>query len=113
MCRSSGRAVHLYRDRAFPAGSEQLLDVETGDAGGDLADERVADPAGVLRPLTRVEPVDDVPEMVILAGGDRRAQRLVGVVADEREAVEDDPQLAGLDVLVERTGRVSCDQCAQ
>ena len=84
---------------------EQLLAVEAGHAGGDLADEPIGDPAGVLGALAGVEAVDDVPEVVSPAGGDRRPQRLVGVGADERHAVEDDPQLAGLDVLVDEVGQ--------
>jgi hypothetical protein len=107
--RRSGSALHLRLDRALPARLDEVDAVEVGGAGGDLADEVVRDPTGVLGALTRVEAVDDVPEVVLLASGDRGAQRLVGVGADEGQAVEDDPQPAGLDVVLDqRRQRLPC-----
>ena len=51
--------------------------------------------------------MDDVPEMIFRSGGDRGAQCFVGVGADEGQAAEDDPQLAGLHVVLdERRHRV-------
>jgi hypothetical protein len=55
-----GGARQLGLDTVFPAGSEELLGVETGYVGNDLGHETVGDPARVLRALVLVEPVDDV-----------------------------------------------------
>ena len=96
-----GCVLQLRVDPVLPPCGEERRAVETGDSSRDLSDELVGDPAGVLGALARIEAVDDVPEVVVLAGGDRGAQRLVGVGADEGQAVEDDPQLPARDVVLD------------
>ena len=54
---------------------EQLAAVEDRDAREDLVDELVGQPARVLRPLLRVEELDDLPEPILLRRCDRDAAR--------------------------------------
>src|SRR5215213_2595508 len=61
----------------------------------EVAEEIVGHPPGVLVPLTLVERVDGVPEPVALPRHQSRAQRLVRVGPEEREAPELEPQPAG------------------
>ena len=51
----------------------------SGTAAPTAAGEVLSDPAGVLGALVRVDEIDDVPGLLLLAGGERRAQRLLGL----------------------------------
>jgi hypothetical protein len=86
--------LHLVLDALLPPRLEETLGVEARNAGGDGRHELIGDPAGILGALVLVEPMDDVPEVVVLPGGDRGAERLVRVGADEREAAGADPPAA-------------------
>jgi hypothetical protein len=75
------RKLETASDPHFVALSESL-------AAGDLLEQRLRDPAAVLRALLEIQAVDDVPEPVLPARGDCGTKPLLRVGADEGEAVE-------------------------
>ena len=84
--------------------AQRTFSVEAGDRLADLAQQGVADPAGVFGPLTRIQQMDRVPELVLPAGGECEAQAPFLVGADERQPREDDPHLARADVVPDERG---------
>ena len=88
--------------------------VEAGDRRADRAEQAVGHPAGVLVALVPVEQVEEVPEPVLQPGRVRRAQRGLGLGADERDPEEDELHLPGAHVfLEERRQRVQRELAAE
>jgi hypothetical protein len=67
----------------------EVRGIESG-LPGDLVEDVFRNPAGVLDALAAVDAVDDVPQTIVSAGGDGRAQSGLRVRPDEGEAAEDD-----------------------
>ena len=61
--RLAGGALRGLGDDAVAVGvREELVDIEPGDLAGELADQVVRDPAGVLAALVAVQRLLQVPE---------------------------------------------------
>ena len=112
--RRRGGAVDLRGDRAVPsASSRSFPPSRPGTSAAISLASGIAHPAGVLGALACIEAVHDVPEVVVPAGGDRGPERRVRVGPDEREPVEDDPQLARPTYVANSVGSASRAQRAQ
>src|SRR5262245_52494098 len=94
------RRVDLARDLAARRVLLQLSPVQAVLVREPL-EEVVGDPARVLVALVRVESRDVRPELALVAGGEGVPERLLGVLAEEREPGEAEIHLPGPDVLVD------------
>jgi hypothetical protein len=82
---------------AIPGGAVEGARVHS--RGSCRRRELITDPAAVLGALAAVELVDEVPELVLGAGGDHRQQGELGIRPEEGQPAEDDAHATGPDVL--------------
>src|SRR3954454_4624641 len=93
--------VALRRDVRRAHVAPHLADLQPGHAPGDLVEEAVGEPAGVLGALVRIENEREVVGLVLLGRGEHRLAPLLGVRTDELQHPRVDTYLARPDVLLD------------
>ena len=101
---SFGLGEHLRRLRR-PRSSKRPLDVEARGGLADPAQEVVRRVAGVLGALRAVEAVGERPQPVLSRGGGGHRAGTDGVLAEEGEDVQLEPQPAAAHVAVDDRGQ--------
>ena len=97
--RDVGTLIELVRALGV---SEELVDVQAGDLGGELADQVVGHPAAVLGALVSIERLGEIPELVLVGGGEEEAPSDEEAAEVEEQGEEDD---TGVEIEITPAGK--------